>query len=425
METETQIKESAIARGIKAVGVGKRGSKSLGADLAQEILAELKAGNVNPFAKGAFFGGLFIKGITQEESILKSAFVNDEALTDPKKLINEIAPDASEFVKEICIHLLQGKTLDVESAHRLGKFLFSNDPGDCARGLVASVLRVRYETPDEYDGLFRSMQETLEKPFREKAPSGDPIIQLAEPFDGVDNSYLITPLLADYIQSLGYRVVTITGRNSGPKKGNTVLDLIKEMKIAPISENSELGNPKPDFGWYINQENLSRAVDRWVDIRRQTIKRPFLSTLEKFMNPADAQVIITSAFHPPYTEKMITVAERAGFPAAIVMRNGQEGSLAFALNRPVKVLCSAQQCEGEYKRHELELNPSELLGFEIKMDEKLTQPSIAENARLIRAYKEKGSSGNSSFDSRVKISRLGLQQAIEWVAKNIGEKSCG
>ena len=211
----------------------------------------------------------------------------------------------------------------------------------------------------------------------------------------------------------------MVGRNSGPKWGNTLLDLITTMGISSISGNRDLGNPKPDFGWYVNQENISRAVGRWVEIRKQTIKRPFLSTLEKLLNPAKAQIIITSAFHPPYTEKMITTAERAGFPAAIVMRNGQEGSLSFPLNRPVKALVSVVQCEGEYKREEVEFNPTELLGFEIKTDAKLTNPSLEENARLIKTYKEKGKSGNEFFDYRVKITCSGLKRAIDWIKNNI------
>lgn len=415
MTTLTATKEPPIVRGIKTAGIGKKGSKPLSAELAREIVADLKAGKVNPIAKGAFFAALRLKGISQQEMVFDEAFLPG-TLFDPQKLVDEIAPDASVFVKDICVHILNGGTLDCESAYRLGKFLFSTDPGDGARGFIASALRVRYETPDEYAGLLRAMEETIEPSFRTKIPEGDPVIQLAEPFDGFDHSYLLTPLLADYIQTLGFRVVTMVGRNSGPKSGNTVLDLIKAMQISPIAGNSDLAKPKPPFGWYIQQANLSRAVDRWVDIRRQTIKRPFLSTLEKFLNPLKAKIIISSAFHPPYTEKMTTVAQRAGFPGTIVIRNGLEGGLAFPLvDRPVKMLCSLQRCEGDYFREEIEILPSRLLGFEIKTDEKLNQPSVLENARIIQQYKEKGTSGNALFDSRVKITCEGFKMAIDCI----------
>ena len=278
---------------------------------------------------------------------------------------------------------------------------------------------MRYETSDEYDGLLRAMQDTIEKPFRENVPAGEPIVQLAEPFDGVDHSYLITPLLADYIQSLGYRVVCLVGRNSGPKFGNNLLDLAKTLNATFAMGNKNFGEPKPPFGWYVNQQDLSHAVDRWVEIRRQTIKRPFLSTLERFLNPAKAQICIASAFHPPYTEKMITICERAGFAGGVIVRNGLEGTLAGYLNRPLKMMCSLRSCVDEYTRKEFEVDPKEILGCEIKIDEQIRQPSLEENARLICTYKEKGGSGKEQFDFRVKVCCHAVKQVLDWLKISI------
>ncbi|MFA5060140.1 MAG: anthranilate phosphoribosyltransferase [Candidatus Omnitrophota bacterium] len=418
METIYEKKEAAIIRAIKTAGVGKKGSRPLEPELINELLDDLRENRVHPISKAAFFGALFIKGLTPEEKNLALAFAKAETLLDPALLASELAPDAPSFVQEICSLLLKGETLNKESAYRLGKFLFSDAPGDGARGLVASILRVRYETPDEYHGLWGAMQDALEKPSTENIPAGKPVVQLAEPFDGVDNSYLITPLLADFIQSLNYRVVSLVGRNSGPKFGNNLLDLAKSLQAKFLLDNQKFTDVRQDFGWYAHQADLSSAIDRWVEIRRLTIKRPFLSTLEKFLNPVKAQILITSAFHPPYAEKMITIAERAGFPAVIVMRNGLEGTLSFPLNRPVKILCSVQKCEGEYFRKEFEINPPEILGHEIKIDEKLQNPPLEENARLIRDFHQNGKTDNTLFNDRIKVSCLGLKTALDWIDQN-------
>src|SRR5476649_952231 len=103
---------------------------------------------------------------------------------------------------------------------------------------------------------------------------------------------------------------------------------------------------------------MSKALDRWVDLRHQIIKRPFLSTLERFINPLKADILIASAFHPPYGEKMMTVAERAGFKNIIIVRNGIEGTIAFPLLRGVKVLLSAKQKDGTFRRHEIAIENS-------------------------------------------------------------------
>ena len=131
--------EAAINRGIKTVGVGKKGSKSLTPELAQEILEDLKAGKVSSAAQGAFFAGLLAKGADAQEKILAEAFAPG-VFEDSRKLVDSIAWDAPEFVRWVCVQLLNGQTLDKKTAFDLGQFLFSSQPGDGARGLVASRL---------------------------------------------------------------------------------------------------------------------------------------------------------------------------------------------------------------------------------------------------------------------------------------------
>ncbi len=410
--------EAAIVRGIKTVGVGKKGSKPLTEELAREILADLKAGKVSPAASGAFFAGLLAKGIEPQEEVLAQGF-GPGVFHDPKQLVEAIAFDAPDFVRWICVQLISGQTLDRQTAYDLGRFLFSNEPGDGARGLVASFLRVRYETADEYEGIWQAMQETMVPAFRQSTPPGDPIIQLAEPFDGNDHSYMITPLIAEYVQSLGYRAVHMVGRNSGPKLVFNLLDVAKLLPTIFAKENSDLANAKPRLGWFINQEDLSPAIDRWVDIRHQTIKRPFLATLEKFIKPLDAEIMVSSAFHPPYGEKMITMSERAGYPGAMVIRNGIEGSMAFPLKRPAKILLSARQADGSYLRHEITFEVEAYLGQTPEIEERREQLTATENARLINTYLKQGKSGDECFDLRIKATQEGFRQGLQWLRENI------
>lgn len=403
--------EAAIRRGIRTVGIGKKGSRSLSGDLAREIVDDLKTGKVAPAAAGAFFAGLFFKGITPDEEILDSVFSVPGILKDPRLLAQALANDAPAFVREMCARLLRGETFKKAEAFRLGQFLLSDTPGDGARGLIASALRVRYESDDEYEGLLAAIDETIVPAFRVPVPPGEPIIQMAEPFDGNDHSYMITPLLGRYVQGLGYRVVHLVGRNSGPKMVFNLLDVADVLGASFAEGNADLGKPKPEYGWFIRQKDLSPAVDRWVDIRHQTIKRPFLATLEKFLNPAAARIIITSAFHPPYGEKMRTVSERAGFKGIIVVRNGMEGGLGFPLLRPAKVLLSARQKDGSYLRHEMEFDT----GVKMDMEEKRGHLSAAENARLIKGHVR----NDKYFDLRVKVTCEGLRRALEWLERNI------
>src|SRR3989338_5929937 len=247
MHTPLTQNDSAIARGIKCVGIGKRGSKSLEPSLIEDILADLRSGKVPAIAQGAFFGALVIKGVSSDEMKLDEAFAPG-TLGNPSRLAEALAGDAPDSVKTFCARLLQGDTLNVREAEDLGDFLFSDQTGEGARGMAASILRVRYETVDEYEGLLRSMHKTLEAPFRIPIPKGPAIVQLAEPFDGVDHSNMITPLIAQFIQRLNYRVVSHTGRNSGPKFGNNLLDLAKALRGRFLLSSSALADEAPAYG---------------------------------------------------------------------------------------------------------------------------------------------------------------------------------
>jgi len=72
--------KSAVARGIKAVGVGRKGSKPVSKDLSEEILIELKEKEISQSSIGAFFGALLIKGVTEEEVAKAVQRLQDSAI---------------------------------------------------------------------------------------------------------------------------------------------------------------------------------------------------------------------------------------------------------------------------------------------------------------------------------------------------------
>lgn len=403
---------SALAEGIRYVCIGQRGSKSLPPVLISEILQELKTMGSPDARTGAFFAGIFLKGADAHEMLLEQAYAKG-ILTDAAKLTDAICPDAPAFIREQGARLLNGETLDIGTAKQLGQFLFSGMPGDSARGLIASVLRIRYETLDEYEGLLLAMNETLEPSFRTSPHAGRPIIQISEPLTGVKYTAFLTPLLAASLQKK-YRTITLVGSNPGPKMTYNLEELAMKIGAKFISSNTEIAAHDTKFGYFVRHQELSKPLGAWVPLRRQIVKRPFLSILEKFINPAQAKILITSCFHAPYGQKMIEIAQRAGFPGVIVLQNGIEGTLAFPLLRPAKLLCSAKQADGTYVRIALEIPPEAI--SEVK--EENENPSLPENIRLIRTFKAQGKTDNKAFDARVRVTCSGIQAALDWIETN-------
>jgi hypothetical protein len=214
-------------------------------------------------------------------------------------------------------------------------------------------------------------------------------------------------------------VISLVGDSSGPKFGLTLKELALALEGKFISGNHEITEENPPFGFFIDQQNLSRALFRWVAIRKNTKKRPFAATLERLVNPCKARILLTSAFHAPYLEKMTRLAEHAEFPGVIVVNRGMEGTLAFPLTRPIEILCSAKQKDGSTLRNHFELDPVALMHWEPQREVMLKDPAVSENAQHIQTFHKTGSSGNDPFDKRVHLTRKGLSIALDWVEKNI------
>ena len=83
--------ETALAKGIRHVGIGKHGSKPISLELVEECLAELKSGTTNDLQKGVFFGALMMKGPTDAELKLEE-FLGKHAFNNPVFFLNKLCP---------------------------------------------------------------------------------------------------------------------------------------------------------------------------------------------------------------------------------------------------------------------------------------------------------------------------------------------
>lgn len=410
----------AITEGLKSIAIGKKGSKPLGSQLIKDIRSEFNLPDIPPVLVGAFWGALFLKGLTKDEKELEMCF-EPGVLKDASKLIEYLSPQTNAPIKAICTDLLNKQTLNLKTTQILGKFLFSTEESDALRGLAANVLRMRYETPDEFEGLLQSIERTANKEWVQKETCKDDgplVVQFAEPFNGVTRTNMITPLVAHHFQKLDFKSVTLVGRNSGPKFGNNLADMANSLNGHFLRSPKDVFPKNSPYGSFIHQKDYSTALDRWVDLRRLIVKRPFLATLERFVNPCNAFIHISSAFHPPYGEKMLTICNRAQFPGAIIVRGGMEGGIAFPLLRPVKLLCIARQLDGRYLQKEFTFNANEFIDQAFQQEEKLENPLLKTNVQLIEGFLKNKKTNNPLFDSRVKFTCEGLAKAVEWVFSN-------
>ncbi len=415
--------DTPLGRGIKLIGIGKYGSKPLPPDLLEECRTALLSGQANPLQVGAFIGALLTKGPTEAERTLETCFGRD-AFSLPTFLVNKLCPELPTNFLPIATKLIRGHHLQISEARQLGDYLFGEQaPGtDCEtfRGLAVSIMRVRHESNDEYQGLYQAAMDTLAPGFRKAPPTIEQsIIQLAEPFDGVEYSYLITPLLAHFFQQRNYQTLSMVGRTPGPKQAMNAHDLYVHLGCSFLQSQHELTESLTPYGWVLDQKALSPALDRWVDRRRVLLKRPFLSTLEKVLNPARAQILVTSVFHITYQMKMAELALMAGFDGAIVLKRGLEGTLAPATSRATGVLCAVRTATNHLAFQNFDADRPDFARFRTETDAEISQPQAADNARLVRQLIATGQTPDADFDNRVHFAQALYGRGLDWVEEQL------
>lgn len=410
MEIQEKIL-SPLEKGVKLIGIGKHGSKKLPDELIIEILEELKEEIAQPILTGAFFGALMMKDLEPGYYILEE-FLGKGCLNNTQALWNKLCFEAPSYLENIGIKLINKQTLTIEESETLGTFLFSEEPGELFRGMAVSILRIRYEADEEYQGIYNSIRKMIPA---KSISKGGSTIQLAEPFDGVEHSWMITPLLARELQKNGYTVVATCGRSSGPKISLNTWDIYKEMQGKFIKDPGDLLGASPEFGWAMDQKDFFPMLDTWVDRRRIIMKRPFLATLEKVLNPLQADILITSVFHIPYLEKMIELALMTGFRAVMVLKRGLEGTLAPSLAKATGILCAVKMPDGSVLTEHIDGMDESFSLHKADTDAVVKNVSAEKNIEHIKKYVSDGATGDLDFDSRVKLSAALYTKGMQWI----------
>lgn len=410
--------DTPLGRGIKLIGIGKYGSKPLPPSLLEECRQALLADDTDPLQKGAFLGALLTKGPTDEERTLENCF-GKGAFSHPTFFINKVCPDLPVGMLPLATKLVKGHTLQTSEAHQLGDYLFGN--GDCEtfRGMAASIMRVRHETNEEYKGLYDAAMETITPGFRAISCVDRPLVQLAEPFDGVEHSYMITPLLARFFHQRGYESLSTVGRTSGPKHALNAHDLYLYLGCQLLQSNHELDTPSEPYGWVLDQKALSPALDRWVNRRHLMLKRPFLATLEKVLNPCSARILVTSVFHITYQMKMAELALMAGFDAVLVLKRGLEGTLAPSTSRATGVLCAVRTPQGHLFFQHFDSDLPVLAPFRTETEPEVENLQLSDNVQLIRQYVASGHTTNPDFDNRVQFANALYGRGLDWIESQL------
>ena len=402
-----------IEEGILKVGIGKYGSEPIPNELADLIIKEIENPEVPSIQKGAFIGALFLKGFESEGEKKIQKYFN---LFSPNDIIEHFCFYVKNYHKDLLVilhKLLSQQILSIEESYLVGKFLFSNDVPENQEfeiGMITSIFRFRYETIEEYVGLLKSIEDLFDKKwFSLPKEIQHKTVILTEPFDGVERSFMFTPLIGNLFIKYNLTPIYIVSDNPGPKFHYNLKDLAIKLNALFVGSTEELIEKSKDaypYGVFIDIKDLSPILTRWIHRRKLLKKRPFLATLERIYNPINASIQIFSAFHPPYLEKTSEVLKFKNTPVILGIRRGEEGGLTFSFNKKYETLLSVRKNQ-EY----VTKSNTYFMASTTKLD---FVPSIEDNKRIIESYLNQHLKDLDNFDKEIKnYLELQIQKTLE------------
>eukprot|EP00612_Vaucheria_litorea_P003933 CAMPEP_0171469922 /NCGR_PEP_ID=MMETSP0945-20130129/11605_1 /TAXON_ID=109269 /ORGANISM="Vaucheria litorea, Strain CCMP2940" /LENGTH=199 /DNA_ID=CAMNT_0011999223 /DNA_START=80 /DNA_END=676 /DNA_ORIENTATION=+ len=177
--------------GIKAVAVGVKGSKPIPDELVGDILKlidwlegfesdDLRVLEVRQ-RMASFLGTLFVKHrisssdqtVLQKISKLRPQF-KEKGLIRGGCSSHQMHAyicggenmSSSEEISEILLQLLEGEKLTEDQAFQLGSKMFSSPlKYKASLSMAAHILRVRYESNEEFIGLLKAQNSSIDKTF--------------------------------------------------------------------------------------------------------------------------------------------------------------------------------------------------------------------------------------------------------------------
>ncbi len=401
---------------IQQVAVGKKGSRDLSPLQIDNLYRKLSLGKFDLLHQVILFTALTWKKFSHDEKKLQE-FSPFTHTNNRKDLINFLEGFVPNQEYDIVSTLFANNYLMESEAYHLGRFLFNhadyNDMyANSLRCIATIILRMRYTTLDEYFGLYKSLSETMSLPSNLNHLSHQKnIIQFSEPFDGVNRSIVLGPLLANLLIQKGYTPFCLTGQSSGPKEGINLLTLYQALEERLDTNRKKTFSS--EYGYYVNLAEVSQAWLYWVNLRRTLIKRPFMATLERFLYIVPVKIHIMSAFHSNFVDIMLDLGERIGYPGIIVLKRGREGSLTLPLSKEAYVFCSVRQSDNSYKRNTLTCSVKDL-GEDFQPDTRV-ESDVEEYVTNIMSYIQKNTTNSAKHDLQIHLTWQSIFRGIQWI----------
>lgn len=349
---------------LKKKGIGPEGSKSLQIDELNELADLFQDESVSLTTKATILTALLMLPPTKIEA---------EWLCNLKINYLEIVPQqlflffSSALISTVFETLLL-KTLNhtnlnyIEACEAMESLLCDDSIPEFQKGAFLEAQRLKRESFEENKAYFDVLWKHTNR-----IESTLPILfDISDNYDGFNRYHNFAPFYAAAIASCGYPCIIHSIDRVAPKFGITSHKIIRacngktDNSIETILKH--VSNPQIAWG-YIDQSVFHPLLYKLKTIRKEMVKRPFLATFEKMMQPIQAihgNHLLTGYTHAHYRKEVAEQLQIQNKVAAAIVIKGLEGSSCPPLNREtIKVTVTKEGIS------DLTIHPSEFIHQEV------------------------------------------------------------
>ncbi len=220
--------------------------------------------------------------------------------------------------------------------------------------VLMSVMRIKEESIEELAVFTRILRL-----YCQQLPESQPnLVDICIPYDGRGKIPLLIPAAALIAAAAGAKVGLHgrLGQVLPPKFGVGIGDVLQCLGVAVNASLEDAAKILSQVGVsFVVSEQFAPCLTRFDPIRLDFGMRSFFNTIEKLINPFNAETCMVGVFHQPVMKRVAQAAQAQGYARGLVVQ-GPEGSVEALTSRRNPVV----EFRGDSPFIEWAVNPADL-----------------------------------------------------------------
>ncbi|MFL5729042.1 MAG: hypothetical protein ACJ75J_06085 [Cytophagaceae bacterium] len=361
---------------LRKKGIGPQGSKSLKAEELAALDHYMLNDEVSLTTRATMLTALLTLPPNEDEKGWIEKLKVDSEKKLPQALQPYIRGNESGFIALIR-KIINLQELTAEEGRQGMDYFFDKTIPDYLKASFLEAERLKRESFTENRIFFEYLWSKTDH-IKPEVPL---LIDICDSYDGANRTRVFSPFLAALLASCGFPSYLHGLDQVAPKQGVTAHQILKLSGKNPLpsirAAKADLENPS--VGWtYIDQQIFFPELYSMKTMRKEMVKRPFLATFEKLLQPFQAEggnYMVTGYTHPHYKDELVAQLRHQQQCRAALVLKGAEGATQLSLSKDtVYVLYDGNETGDGL------INPAQygLQSLEAKQDKSLSAKESAE-----------------------------------------------